>query len=334
MHVDCVAEIAQAHDGSVGILHSFIDALAETGIDAIKFQMHYAEAESSAHEPFRVNFSRVDDTRFNYWKRMELTPAQWHEVKNHCDERGVEFLVTPFSLKAVGILETLGVKRYKIGSGDILSLPLLEAVCRTGKEVVLSTGLASIDDIRIAVEFVTAFGNPLKVLQCTSEYPTPPERTGLSFIPKLAARFGCPVGLSDHSGTPYPSLAAVALGATFIEFHAAFDRRMFGPDARSSLLIDEIADLVRGIRFLERALAANFSKEHHAEHDTSRKNFGRSLALAKPLRKGDSLSLKDIEVKKPAGMGIPASEYRAVLNKVARRHLEEGSFLSWDDFEK
>ena len=135
-----IAEIGQAHDGSVGILHSYIDAVAETGVDAIKFQTHIADAESSALEPFRKKFSYVDKTRFDYWKRMELTLDQWKEVKQHCDDAGLEFISSPFSCAAVDLLEALNVQRYKVGSGEITNHLLLEKIAATGKPVIISSG--------------------------------------------------------------------------------------------------------------------------------------------------------------------------------------------------
>src|SRR5205823_2349390 len=146
-HLMIIAEIAQAHDGSVGILHSYIDALAATGVDAIKFQTHIAEAESSGHEAFRVQFSYVDNTRYDYWKRMELSLEQWIEVKNHCHRKGMLFISSPFSCKAVDLLEKAGVDRYKIGSGEVTNSLLLEKINRTGMPVILSSGMSKMQEL-------------------------------------------------------------------------------------------------------------------------------------------------------------------------------------------
>ncbi len=138
-----IAEIGQAHEGSLGILHSYIDALSSTGVSAIKFQMHIAEAESSEYEPFRVKFSYEDATRFDYWKRMEFTLEQWKGIKKHCDEVGLEFLCSPFSNLAVDWLEEIGVNRYKIGSGEVNNFLLLEKIAQTKKPIILSSGMSS-----------------------------------------------------------------------------------------------------------------------------------------------------------------------------------------------
>ncbi|RZL16570.1 MAG: N-acetylneuraminate synthase, partial [Pedobacter sp.] len=142
-----IAEIAQAHDGSLGIAHSYIDALADAGVDAVKFQTHIAEAESSIFEPFRVKFSYEDDTRFDYWKRMEFTEQQWAGLKEHCEARGVEFMSSPFSGAAVELLNRLGVKRFKVGSGEVNNLLLLHQIAQTGKEIILSSGMSNFSEL-------------------------------------------------------------------------------------------------------------------------------------------------------------------------------------------
>ena len=151
-----IAEIAQAHDGSLGILHSYIDALAGTGVQIVKFQLHIAEAESSELETFRVPFSYVDKSRKEYWKRMEFNLDQWREIKSHCEEKGMEFLATPFSIAAVDWLEELQVKRYKIGSGDIGNLLLLDRISQTGKPVILSSGMSDWKELQQAVDWFTS----------------------------------------------------------------------------------------------------------------------------------------------------------------------------------
>ncbi|CAN0044541.1 unnamed protein product, partial [Chrysoparadoxa australica] len=180
-----IAEIGQAHDGSLGIAHSYIDALAATGVDAIKWQTHIAEAESSDLEPFRVNFSYEDKTRFDYWKRMEFTIDQWAGLKRHCDEKGVEFISSPFSNKAVDLLEEIGVARYKIGSGEVNNLLLLEKIAQTGKPIILSSGMSSFSELSETIKFLKPFGNQLSILQCTTAYPTKPEDWGLNVISDL-----------------------------------------------------------------------------------------------------------------------------------------------------
>jgi N,N'-diacetyllegionaminate synthase len=327
MSVSIVAEVAQAHDGSLGILHSYIDASAAAGVDAVKFQVHIAEAESSALEPFRKPFSLVDKTRYDYWRRVSFTPAQWAGVKEHCERAGVEFLASPFSVQAARLLERLGVRRYKIASGEVEDFLMLDFVARTGKELWISTGMSSYDETDAVMSFLRPFGNRVVLLQCASVYPASAEDTGLNVLAELRERYGVDVGLSDHSGTVYPSLAAVTLGAVVVEAHIVFDRRMFGPDAASSLTVDEFAGLVKGVRFLETALANPLDKQSTRGLSELKKMFGKSLSVVRDIPAGQTLALDDLESRKPAGEGIPARDFRRVVGARAAHALTAGAFI-------
>jgi N-acetylneuraminate synthase len=333
MRTFIIAEVAQAHDGSLGILHSYIDALASTGVDAVKFQIHIADAESSSHEPFRVNFSFVDKTRFDYWKRMEFSLEQWQEVKEHCEDRGVEFLASPFSIAAVEWLEALNVQRYKIASGEITNYLLLEKIARTGKPVIISSGMSDIAELEKAFEFFRKRGIEVSLLQCTTMYPTPPEKLGLNVISELKKKFQCVVGFSDHSGNPAACIAAFVSGADILEFHGVFDRTMFGPDATSSLTINEIKSLVRNIRYLEKTKANPVDKNAIESFETNKKIFGKSLAIRTDLSAGHTITYDDLESKKPSGFGVPAAEYNNVIGKKLKVDLKKYSFLKYDDLE-
>ena len=325
-----IAEIGQAHEGSLGILHSYIDALANTGVDAIKFQTHIAEAESSIYEPFRIKFSYEDETRYDYWKRMEFSLEQWQEIKKHCDDVGLEFMSTPFSNKAVDLLEEVGVKRYKVGSGEVSNFLMLEKIARTKKDIILSSGMSSFAELDETVDFLKSFGydsSNLSILQCTTKYPTKAEDIGLNVINELRDRYSLKVGLSDHSATLYPSLSAVTLGATIIEFHVVFDRRMFGPDSKSSLTIDETTQLVKGIRFIEQSLSSIVDKSDNSSFKELKSIFEKSLAINRDMKKGDTITFDDLEAKKPSGYGISAKEYKKVIGKKLNRDLRKWDFL-------
>lgn len=326
-----IAEIAQAHDGSVGILHSLLEAAASTGADAVKFQVHIAEAESSPLEPFRVKFSHVDATRSDYWRRMELPLAEWQRLRARCDELGVEFLATPFSNAAVDLLEAVGVQRYKIGSGDAANPLLLEKITRTGKEVILSTGLGVLDELDGAVALLRQRQSPYALLQCTTRYPTAAEDVGLGWLAQLRERYACPVGLSDHSGTIFPCLGAVALGASVVEAHITFDRRMFGPDARASLTADEFARMVEGIRFLEKARGRGLDKVLDDDKRELRRMFGKSIAVNRDLPAGHVLCFDDLEGKKPSDGGIPVADVERVIGQTLVCDKQRWEFLRQDD---
>lgn len=244
-----VAEVAQAHEGSLQIAHAYIDAIANAGADAVKFQCHIAEAESTPDEPWRVEPRFPQDrSRFDYWKRMEFTEVQWSDLYLHAKDRGLIFLCSPFSVEAVAVLDRM-VPAWKIPSGELLNVRLLEAVRATGKPVILSTGMAT------RAEFVEALGHliervPVAALQCTSEYPTPPEHVGLHMFHRHGAY--C-IDLSDHSGTIYAGLAAVALDCDVLEVHVKLSPYDQGFDASSSITIDQLKQLVEGVRFIEKA---------------------------------------------------------------------------------
>jgi N-acetylneuraminate synthase len=326
-----IAEIAQAHDGSLGIAHSYIDELAACGVDAVKFQTHIAEAESSPFETFRVKFSYEDDTRFDYWKRMEFTLEQWKGLKKHCDEVGVEFISSPFSCAAVDLLEMVGVQRYKIGSGEMTNYLMLEKIARTGKPIILSSGMSDYQELEECMAFLKPFGNELSLLQCTTAYPTQPEQWGLTEIPKLKERFGIPIGYSDHSSDITACIAATALGADTLEFHAVFDKRMFGPDAKASLNLDEIKQLVLAVRKLEKSMNYNSDKTDVSSYKDLKTLFGKSLAVNKNLSKGHVLTFEDLESKKPGNMGIVAKDFPVAIGKKLTKSLMQWEFLKPED---
>lgn len=326
-----IAEIGQAHEGSLGMALSYIDALANAGVDAVKFQMHLAEAESSIHEPFRIKFSRQDKTRFDYWKRMEFSLEEWKILKSRCDEKGVEFLASPFSNAAVDLLEKLDVKCYKIGSGEITNFLLLEKIAKTGKPVILSSGMSSFRELDKSVEFLKKHRVDCSILQCTTAYPTRPKNYGLNVIAELKERYGVKVGFSDHSAKPETCIAAAALGAEILEFHATFSRQAFGPDASSSLEIPEIKDLVKALRNIEIALQNPIDKNDNSEFQELKNIFEKSLAVNKDLPAGHILTLDDLEAKKPKGFGLAASEFGETLGKKVKKDLKQWDFLEEKD---
>lgn len=327
-----IAEIAQAHDGSVGILHSYIDALADTGIDAIKFQTHIAEAESSEFETFRIPFSYVDKTRYDYWKRMELSTEQWKEIKQHCNKVGLRFISSPFSCKAVDVLEEAGVETYKIGSGEVSNLLLLQKIALTGKPVIISSGMSDIQELDEAVLLFKEKNADVSVLQCTTAYPTVPGEWGLHIIKELKARFNISTGFSDHSGDIAACLAATALGAEILEFHVVFDKRMFGPDAKASLEIDEVERLVNGVKQIKTSLKTRCGKNELVENMGSlKKNFGKSLCVNKDLPENHVISFEDLEAKKPYGYGIPPTDYKKIMGRRLMKGMKQWDFLNIED---
>jgi len=326
-----IAEIAQAHDGSVGLAHAYIDAVARTGADAIKFQTHLAAAESTPSEPWRVRFSSQDATRYDYWKRMEFSPAQWADLRRHADEAGLVFLSSPFSLESVEMLLEVGVGAWKVASGETSHPALVERLVATHLPLLVSTGMSRFEEIDAVVALARAEGSPVAVLQCTSIYPCPADKVGLNNLEEFRKRYSCPVGLSDHSGTIYPALAARTLGADIVEVHVTMSREMFGPDVPSSVTTGELTRLVDGIRFTETMLANPTDKDEIArELAETRALFTRSIVAARDLAQGSRLEPGDLALKKP-GCGLPASRLGDVVGRTLRRAVTRDELLSEAD---
>jgi len=328
--VEIIADIGQAHEGSLGLAHSYVESLAKTGIDVVKFQTHIAAAESSIHEPFRINFSYEDISRFDYWKRMEFTTEQWKGLKEHCEDLNLEFMSTPSCVAAVDLLESIGVKRYKIGSGDTNNLLLIKKIALTEKPILISTGMSNNKDIEQLVKFLETFTNSICLLECSSKYPTEPSDINFDNLIKLKNKYPFEIGFSDHSGTIYPIISAVTLGASIVEFHAVFDNQMFGPDSTSSLNMNEIETLVSGVRYIEQSLHTSSNEDY----SNIRSIFGKSLAVNKNLKTGHIITFDDLESKKPFGYGIPASDFHKILNKKLIRNKKKNDFIDFKDLEK
>jgi len=326
-----IGEVAQAHDGSLGQAHAFIDAAARAGADAIKFQTHIAAAESTSRELWRVAFSRQDATRYDYWKRMEFSREAWQGLADHARDRGLVFLSSPFSPEAVSLLDAIGMPAWKIASGELENVQLLDAVLATGKPVLVSSGMSGFADLDAVIDRCRGASVPFAVMQCTTAYPCPPEHVGLNVLADLQQRYGCPVGLSDHSGTVFASLAAASLGARFLEVHITFSREMFGPDVCASLTIDELASLVSGVDFIHRALSSPIDKTVTPEDaGPLRRIFGRSVVAARDLPAGTALTMEDLALKKPGG-GLPPATLHALVGRRLARSVSRDEAVAAGD---
>jgi N-acetylneuraminate synthase len=328
-----IGEVALTHDGSLGLAHAFIDAIAAAGADAVKFQTHIAAAESTPSEPFRVKFSRQDATRYDYWKRMEFSEAQWQGLAGHCRERGVLFISSPFSIDAVDLLERVGQPIWKIASGEVSNTRLLDRILDTPAPVLLSTGMSPIEETDAAVARVRARGRQVGVLQCTTAYPCPPERVGLNLVPVYRERYGCWVGLSDHSATIYPGLAGAAIGLDVLEVHVALSREQFGPDVIASVTTAELRQLVDGVRFIETMRAHPIDKDRSAA-DTAplRRLFTRSLVAGQALPAGTVLTREHLLIKKP-GTGLAPDRLDEVVGRKLTRAVAADHVLAPEDVE-
>lgn len=328
-----VVEVGQAHDGSLGTAHAFIDAAATVGADAVKFQTHLADAESTAEEPWRVPFSPQDERRIDYWRRMELDEQQWQGLRQHAHEQGLAFTSSPFSTDAVALLQRVGVDAWKVASGELANVVLLDAVAASGEPVLVSTGMSPWHEVDAALARAAAGGATVAAMQCTSEYPCPPERLGFNVLAELRRRHAGPVGFSDHSGSPHAAVVAAAMGAEVVEVHATLSRHAFGPDVTSSLTFEQIAEVVEGVRLVDAALAHPVDKDAVAEQLADlRRTFGRTVVARRPLAAGTTLGPDDLACKKPAG-GLPPSAVEGLLGRTLTRALDRDEPLREADLE-
>jgi N-acetylneuraminate synthase len=315
--------------------HAFIDCVAKSGADAVKFQTHIASAESTPGEPWRVKFSKQDVTRYEYWKRMEFTPEQWAGLKNHADAVGLIFLSSPFSGEAVELLRRLGIAAWKIASGELTNLPMIEEIAKDRLPMILSTGMSPFAEIDAAIAAIERAGTPYAVLQCTTQYPSPPEAVGMNVVDELRKRYQCSVGLSDHSGTIYPALAVVAAhGAEVVELHITMSRDMFGPDVPVSLTPQELRIVCDGVRFIERMKRGPVDKTQVGKDVLSmREIFFKSVVPLSDLAAGTVLTEELLGLKKPA-TGIPAAQLRQVIGRRLVRAVRRDVPLRNEDLTK
>ncbi len=329
-----IAEIGLAHDGSLGAAHSFIDSVAYSGADAIKFQTHIAEDESSPNEPFRLNVFPQDKNRYEYWIRTSFTEEQWLGLKKHAEERNLLFLSTPFSNSAVNLLARIGIKGWKVGSGETNNLLLLEKLSSYNLPIILSSGMSYMSELDTCIDFLKNQGIPISLMQCTSKYPSSAEEYGLNMINLFKERYKIPIGFSDHSGDISTAIAATALGAKIIEVHITWDKECFGPDSMSSLTLNEFRTCIKGIRNIEKSLENPVNKDQLAfELSDMRYLFCKGLIANQNIPKGSIITKEMVEARKPC-IGIPAFEYHKVIGKIAVKEISKGDSFKNEDLNK
>jgi len=329
MPVFIVAEAGMNHDGSLGNAIRMVEVAARCGADAVKFQLHDAVAETIRDAPSPPYFSH--ESRWEYFERTAFTDDQWRTLKRRCDEVGIEFLCSAFSVEAVGRLETLGVRRHKIPSGEVTNIELVRAAAMTGKPLLMSSGMSSWDELDGAVQAASG-ASEVVVFQCTSEYPCPPERVGLNILEELRTRYGRPVGLSDHTEGPYACFAAVALGAAAIEKHFTLSKELYGPDAALAVEPGELRELVHGVRAIEAMLAAPVDKDDTSGFAEMKRVFEKSVVSVVEIPAGAVILPEMVAVKKP-GTGIPARRLADVVGRRAAVSLPADSVLVESDVE-
>jgi N-acetylneuraminate synthase len=327
--ITIIAEIGSVHDGSFGNALKLIEAAADCGADAVKFQTHIPEAETLRNAPAPGYFSA--EPRFDYFRRTGFTLERWKELAAHCATRGVAFLSSPFSLEAVDLLEEVGVAAYKIPSGEVTNLPLLDRVAATGKPAYLSSGMSDWKELDAAVAALRG-GGPVTVLQCSSAYPCPDDRVGLNVLGEMARRWKLPVGFSDHTNGIAAGIAAAALGASVIEKHFTFSRLMYGSDAANAMEPDDFRLFCGSVKAVAAMLDSPVDKDDLAPYRDMKRIFEKSVVTARPVKAGTALTREDLAFKKP-GDGIPAARWRDVVGRRLVRDVTGDHQLQASDLE-
>jgi N-acetylneuraminate synthase len=325
--ITIIAEIGSIHDGSIGNALKAVEAAAACGADVVKFQTHIAEAETLANAPMPSYFK--GEPRMDYFRRTAFSLPQWKQIAKHCTEHGVRFLSSPFSLEAVDLLEEVGVELYKIPSGEVSNVPLLERVVATGKKVYLSSGMSNWADLDQAVS-VLRKGGPLVVMQCSSAYPCAPERVGLNVMLEMQQRYGLPVGLSDHTLGLAACISAAALGATVVEKHFTFSRLMYGSDALHSMEPHDFKAFCSHVKEATVIRTNPVDKDDLQDYRDMKRIFEKSVVTARAVQAGQSLQVADLAFKKP-GDGIPAVRYAELLGRQVLHPLAPDHKIAWKD---
>lgn len=330
-----VAELSANHLQNIDLALKTIEAIKETGADAVKLQTYTPDTITidCKKDYFKIKQGTLWDGKYFYDLYKEaFTPWEWHpKLFDFAKELGLICFSTPFDKTALDFLEELDTPAYKVASFEITDIPLIEYIASKGKPVIISTGIATLSDIEEAIEACKRMGNEqIILLKCVSAYPTPFEEANLKTIPNLMDTFGVPVGISDHTlGISVP-IAATALGAIMIEKHFILDRKLGGPDAAFSLEPSEFKAMVNSVREVEKALG-EITYELTERQLKSRK-FSRSLFVVEDIRSGEIFTEKNIRSIRP-GYGLHPKYLKQILGKKARKNIERGTPLSWDMIE-
>jgi N-acetylneuraminate synthase len=330
-----IAEIGVNHNGDVALAKKMIAAAKQCGADAVKFQTFTADALVTKSTPkvlYQLETTPVGETHFEMIRKLELKREDHFPLMAYCNDLDIDFISTPYDLDSASFLNDAGVKLFKTASADIVDLPLQHFLAKTGKPVIVATGMATLGEVEDTVSIYKENGNShLALLHCVSNYPCSDSSLNLSVIPMLQSTFQVTVGFSDHSLGNQASVISVALGAKIIEKHFTLDKSLQGPDHRASANPQEFSELVQAVRRAEISLGSQTKRCQEEERQmamVSRK----SVIIRKPIDAGEQLSLDHLIMKRP-GTGIMARDIPSIVGKKARWPLTEGHILSREDFE-
>jgi N,N'-diacetyllegionaminate synthase len=329
-----VAEAGVNHNGDPALARRLVDAAAEGGADAVKFQTFSVDALLTPEAPkagYQLETTGASESQREMLAHLELGVDRLAELRDRAARHGLVFFSAPFDEASADALEALGVALFKVPSGEITNVPLLRHVAAKGRPIILSTGMTTMEEVEGAVATIRDAGDPpLVLLHCLSAYPAPPGEVNLRAMDSLAARFGCPVGFSDHTLGIEIALAAVARGASIVEKHLTLDTSLPGPDHRASLAPPEFTAMVKGIRAVESALGDGVKRAMPSEIDT-RRVARKSLVAARPLEAGHRITATDVRSKRP-GTGISPTELPHILGLPLKRDVAADEVIAWEAF--
>lgn len=333
MHTLIIAEAGVNHNGNIELAKQLIEAAANAGVDFVKFQTFKAESlvskTAKKAEYQKKNMGDGDDSQYTMLKKLELTEAMHYELIAHCKQCGIQFLSTGFDTKSIDFLDSLDIPLFKIPSGEITNKPYLQHIASKRKPVVMSTGMADMDEIKAALAILSENGVPneqITVLHCNTEYPTPMDDVNLRAMGYIRDKLGVKAGYSDHTNGIEVPIAAVALGATIIEKHFTLDRNLPGPDHKASLEPYELKAMVDAIRNIEKAVLGSGIKEPSPSEQKNKEIARKSIVAAKAIQKGEPFSEMNLTVKRP-GKGISPMQWDEIIGQKAKRDFHEDELI-------
>lgn len=328
-----IAEAGVNHNGNIELARELVSSAAFSGADAVKFQSFRAEhlvARWAEKASYQRRSTDLNESQFEMLRRLEIDENAHRELFNYGAKNNIEVMSTPFDAESADMLESLGVKCFKIGSGEITNIPFLRHIARKGRPIILSTGMSTMDEVAEAVLAIQEEGNKdLTLLHCVSSYPVPMDQANVRAMDTMRNKFQTKVGYSDHTKGIEACLAAVALGARVIEKHFTIDKNLPGPDHEASLDVNELKLLVESIRSVEAALGDGIKRPMACEVENIQV-VRRSLFAAVDIPQGELIQENMIESKRPA-VGIPPSELYRVIGNRSVRVIERGEIISWKD---
>lgn len=331
-----IAEAGVNHNGNINIALQMIEIAKKAGVDAIKFQSFKTEKLVSAKAPkaeYQLKTTSQEESQFEMIKKLELSIQDHITLKKHCENNGILFLSSPFDIESADFLNELGMNIFKIPSGEIINLPYLKHIGNYRKEVILSTGMSTMEDIQNALEVLISSGtkkDQITVLHCNTEYPTPLEDVNLRAMLSIKDKFGVKIGFSDHTNGIDVPIAAVALGAEVIEKHFTLSRDLEGPDHKASLEPKELEAMVNSIRNIEIAISGSGIKELSKSEKKNIMIARKSVHLIKSVKKGEIIEENNLIPMRP-GDGISPMEWYSIIGKKTNKDLPNMHKLTWED---